>query len=243
MPYQAPAGAPPLDAPVPIWRLPGAPGTRVEDRSLAPGPMADFPTELPEQLDRTAHGQAVTSRALRRLRTRGWMHLDDLHWPGRPRAVIDHVAVGPGGIIVVITVHWVGTVDVHAGQIYRNGRPSAAQRTCEAAADAVRSVLPVNLHRSVVPALSIVTDQPIDALAGNVLVCATAQLESVLERRPRALTDKQVARTAALLWGTLSVGAGRKPRPSGSSRRANQVPGWWRAHLGSRAERNCQAPT
>lgn len=234
MPSQAPVGALSLDTPQRIWRLPGAPGTRVEDRSPATRSMADRATELHEQLDRTAHGQAVTSRALGRLRRQGWLHFDDLHWPGRPLALIDHVAVGSGGVIVVTTVHWVGTVDVNAGQVRRNGRPSAAQWTCYAAAEAVRGVLPVDIHRFVAPALSIVSERPIDALAGDVLTCSTCQLESVLTRRPVVLTDKQVTRTAALLWGTLSVGAGRRPRPPGSPRRANQVPGWWRTRLGRR---------
>lgn len=226
--------APSLGLPFSVRRVSGVPSAaaQVEDGGIALRPMPDVPPELNEQFDRTAHGQAVTSRALARLRKQGWMHFDDLHWPGRSRAVIDHVAVGPGGIVVVTTVHWIGTVDVHAGQIRRNGRPSAAQWTCEAAAEAIRSVLPIDVHRFVVPALSIITDQPIDSVAGNVVTCSATQLESVLTRRPDVLSNRQVARTAALLWGTLSVGAGRKPRPSGSSRRADQQLGWWRSRLG-----------
>jgi hypothetical protein len=136
--------------------------------------------------------------------------LDDLRWPGRARAVIDHVAVGPGGIIVVTTVHWIGTVDVRAGQIRHNGRLSAAQRGCEEAAAAIRGVLPPELHRHVIPALSVVTEQPLDALAGNVLTCSAADLEGVLRRRPTVLAEHDVARTVAVLWGTLSVAAGRR---------------------------------
>jgi hypothetical protein len=166
--------------------------------------------DLNEPLERIAHGQAVTSRALRRLRARGWLHLDDLRWPGRARAVIDHVAVGPGGIIVVTTVHWIGTIDVRAGQIRHNGRLSAAQRGCEEAAAAIRGVLPPELHRHAVPALSVVTDQPLDALAGNVLTCSAADLEGVLGRRPTVLADHDVARATAVLLATLSLGAGRR---------------------------------
>ena len=176
--------------------------------------------ELNEQVDRTAHGQAVTSRALNRLRSRGWLHLDDLHWPGRPRAVIDHVAVGPGGIIVVTTVHWIGRVEVRAGRIHHNGRPSAVQRACEGAATAVRSVLPVDIRSHVVPALSVVTEQPLDSLAGEVLACSANELEAVLARRPAVLSERDVGRTAALLWGTLSVGAGRRPRPPAPAKRS-----------------------
>lgn len=163
------------------------------------------------------------------------MHLDDLHWPGRAPAVIDHVAVGPGGIIVITTVHWIGAVAVVAGRIQRNGRPSAAQDGCEAAAAAVRGVLPADLHQYVVPALAIVTDEPIDVLAGGVLTCSTTRLEAVLDRRPVVLDDRQVARTAAVLWAMLSAGAGAgasagRQAVTATSRRTGLVD-WWRRLL------------
>lgn len=208
---------------------------QVENRRRGPVPApahapSAVPDDLDEQLDCTAHGQAVTSRALARLRDRGWMHLDDLHWPGRAPAVIDHVAVGPGGIIVITTVHWVGTVDVGAGRILRNGRPSAAQDGCEAAAAAVRGVLPADLHRHVIPALAMVTDESVDAVAGGVLTCSTARLETVLDRFPVVLDDRQVAHTAAVLWAMLSVGAGRRAQPSATVGRTRQG-NWWRRLL------------
>jgi len=188
--------------------------------------------ELTDQVDRTAHGQAVTSRALNRLRSRGWLHLDDLHWPGRPRAVIDHVTVGPGGIVVVTTVHWIGRTEVRAGRIHHNGRPSAAQRACEDAAAAVLSVLPPDLHPHVVPALSVVSEQPLDSLAGTVVACSADELEAVLTRRPAVLDERDVGRTAALLWGTLSVGAGRRGRLPASAKRPNVLTRWVRRGFG-----------
>ena len=188
--------------------------------------------ELNDEFDRTAHGQAVTSRALNRLRGLGWLHLDDLHWPGRPRAIIDHVAVGPGGIIVVTTVHWIGRVEVRAGRIHHNGRPSAAQRACEDAAAAVKSVLPADLHAHVVPALSVVTEQPLDSLAGDVVTCSAHELEAVLARRPTVLDERDVGRTAALLWGTLSVGAGRRAHPPAPVTRTRALTRWIRRAFG-----------
>lgn len=184
--------------------------------------------DLPEQLDRSAHGQAVTSRALARLERQGWLHLDDLHWPGRARAVIDHVAVGPGGIIVLFTVNWIGNVELCEGKIHHNGRPSASQVSCETAAEAIRDLLPADLHDSVVPALSVVTEQPLDGLAGTVLATSAANLESVLGRRSTVLDEHQVAQTAALLWATLSVGAGHSPRQPRTPRKSNRLTGWWR---------------
>lgn len=183
--------------------------------------------DMQEQLDRTAHGQAVTSRALAQLQEQGWLHLDDLHWPGRARAVIDHVAVGPGGIIVLLTVNWIGNVEVSAGKVHHNGRPSAAQATCESAAQAIRGVLPTELHNHVMPALSVVTQQPLDGRAGHVLTTSATNLAAVLIRQPTVLDEHEVAQTAAVLWATLSVGGGQHPRPM-TRRRSNRLVGWWR---------------
>jgi len=180
-----------------------------------------------EQLERTAHGQAVTSRALAQLQEQGWLHLDDLHWPGRARAVIDHVAVGPGGIIVLLTVNWIGNVEIRAGRVHHNGRPSATPATCERAAQAIRGVLPAELHNHVVPALSVVTEHLLDGRAGNVLATSATNLAAALIRQPTVLDEHQVARTAAVLWATLSVGGGQHPGPM-TRRRSNWLVGWWR---------------
>lgn len=188
---------------------------------------ADAPDDLNDQLDRTAHGQAVTSRVLARIHDRGWLHLDDLHWPGRARAVIDHVAVGPGGIIVLTTVNWIGKVDVREGRIHHNGRASASQVGAETAAIAVQGVLPEDLQRHVVPALSVITVQSLDGVAGNVLASSSDNLELVLTRRPTVLDEKQVARAAALLWATLSVGGGGLVGKT-NAQQPGRLVGWWR---------------
>lgn len=160
-----------------------------------------------DQLDRSAHGQAATSRALARLTERGWLHLDDLHWPGRARAVIDHVAIGPGGICVVTTVHWLGPVEVRRGRVHHRGRPQAVQDTAASAAAAVRTSLPLeDLRRHVVPVLSVVNNEPLDAVANGVVVSSAETLDAVLARRPAVLNTAEVARTGAFVWGTLGVG-------------------------------------
>jgi len=202
-------------------------------RRSSAGNDVDAGVDPIEGLDLSAHGQAVTRRALAALCDRGWMHLGDLHWPGRPRAVIDHVAVGPGGIIVLTTVHWIGVVELRAGKIWHNSRPSAAQHTCEVAAAAIRSVLPHNLHDHVVPALSVVTRQSLDAVAGSVVTTSATNLETVLNRRAKVLDDDQVARTAAVLWATLSAGAGGRHQSTRASAGGGitQIVTWWRSLL------------
>jgi Nuclease-related domain len=49
---------------------------------------------------RGAAGERHTARLLRRLEQRGWVVLHDLAVPGS-RANIDHLAIGPGGVVVI----------------------------------------------------------------------------------------------------------------------------------------------
>jgi hypothetical protein len=59
--------------------------------------------------------------ALDGLRGHGYDVLHDVRWPGRRRANIDHVAIGPAGILVVDTKNWTGKVSVHHGILRQNG--------------------------------------------------------------------------------------------------------------------------
>ena len=58
---------------------------------------------------------------LERLRASGYDVLHDVHWPGRRRANIDHVAIGPAGIVVVDAKNWSGVVSAHHGRLRQNG--------------------------------------------------------------------------------------------------------------------------
>lgn len=54
----------------------------------------------------------------------GWVVLHDLHWPGRPLANLDHVVVGPGGVVVVDAKNWAAAVVVRPdGVLSVGGRP------------------------------------------------------------------------------------------------------------------------
>ena len=46
----------------------------------------------------------------------------DVRWPGRPRANIDHIAVGPGGVFVIDSKNWAGSIAVRDGVLLQNGR-------------------------------------------------------------------------------------------------------------------------
>ena len=49
--------------------------------------------------DKGAVGERTTASVLDAMACEGWFHLDDVRWPGRPKANIDHVVVGPGGVV------------------------------------------------------------------------------------------------------------------------------------------------
>ncbi|MHA7239595.1 nuclease-related domain-containing protein [Arthrobacter sp. TMS1-12-1] len=68
-----------------------------------------------------AEGEARVGEQLRRLEPHGWRVLHDVHWPGRPRANIDHIAIGPGGILIIDAKNWSGDVRLRNGELCQNG--------------------------------------------------------------------------------------------------------------------------
>ena len=81
---------------------------------------------------------------------RGWFLLHDVHWPGRPLARLDHVLVGPGGVIVVGAKSWTGHVEVTEGVLRHNGyaqHPAVEVALGQAAA--VAALLPPSRRRFV----------------------------------------------------------------------------------------------
>ncbi|MHA7283688.1 nuclease-related domain-containing protein [Arthrobacter sp. TMS2-4] len=68
-----------------------------------------------------AEGEARVGEQLRWLEPHGWKVLHDVHWPGRPRANIDHIAIGPGGILIIDAKNWSGDVRLRNGELCQNG--------------------------------------------------------------------------------------------------------------------------
>lgn len=81
---------------------------------------------------------------------RGWFLLHDVHWPGRPLARLDHVLVGPGGVMVIGAKSWTGYVEVTEGVLRHNGyaqHPAVEVALGQAAA--VAALLPPSRRRFV----------------------------------------------------------------------------------------------
>ena len=110
--------------------------------------------------DTGAVGERIVADRLSRLIPHGWYLLHDVHWPGRPKANLDHVLVGPGGVVVVDAKNWTGEVRVSAGVLWQ-GRFARTQSVEGALAQcaAVASVL-APPHRRFVRPLICLAGQP-----------------------------------------------------------------------------------
>jgi hypothetical protein len=92
---------------------------------------AERVTRLRRELDRAernahtwsvgAAGEAMVAEKMKELEPLGWLALHDVHWPGRPKANLDHILVGPGGILIVDAKHWSGEVRLWEGNLKQNG--------------------------------------------------------------------------------------------------------------------------
>jgi hypothetical protein len=70
---------------------------------------------------RGAAGERRTARLLRRLEERGWVVLHDLAVPGSP-ANIDHLAIGPGGVVAVDSKQYRGRLWLDPSGLLWHGR-------------------------------------------------------------------------------------------------------------------------
>lgn len=104
--------------------------------------------------------ERLVADRLARLIPHGWLLLNDVRWPGRPNANLDHVLVGPGGVVVVDAKNWTGEVSVASGVLWQ-GRFARTQSVDGALAQcaAVASVL-APPHRRFVRSLICLAGQP-----------------------------------------------------------------------------------
>lgn len=68
-----------------------------------------------------AAGELLVADRLDLLAGDGWLALHDLHWPGRPKANLDHLIVGPGGVLIIDAKNWSGEVQLRRGELTQNG--------------------------------------------------------------------------------------------------------------------------
>ena len=140
-----------------------------------------------------ADGEERTADALAVLEPDGWRILHDLHWPGRPFANIDHIAIGPGGVFVIDSKNWSGRVTVRDGDLRQNGYRRS--EVCEAVASATAAVAAFlePQHRSSVTAMVALVDQPTpEDQPAKVEIRGLGDLAAHLRGRAPRLTTQEV---------------------------------------------------
>lgn len=152
-----------------------------------------------------AEGERMVAETLRMLGRYGWTALHDVHWPGRPKANIDHIAIGPAGVMVVDAKNWTGEVAVRDGELRQNGYRRTDQVAAAAeAAGAVAALLRPE-HRSAVAAVLCLAshDREPEQLGPGTLVVGRHQLATALVAMPQRLAVSEVAAIEAHLRAAL----------------------------------------
>lgn len=164
-----------------------------------------------------AEGERKVAAALEPLARFGWVALHDVHWPGRPHANIDHIAVGPGGVIIIDAKNWTGSVTVANGVMRQNGY--SRMREVEGAAQATAAVtaLLAPQHRAATRAVICLAgqDQRPVTVGPGVTVVGRLQIAAWLATLPPRLSPYDVADLGRHLHRELAA-----PQPRVTSRRS-----------------------
>jgi hypothetical protein len=146
---------------------------------------------------------AGTRRALEH--ADGWTTLTDLHRPGSASATIDLVAVGPGGIVVVETLHWDGDITVAGGTLRHRGYGRTPDVAAVAATAGALTALLAPTHRRTVQAVLCLAARDHDpvAVCGGGTVVGEAQLAAHLAALPERLPSEDVALVVEYLTAEL----------------------------------------
>jgi hypothetical protein len=121
--------------------------------------------------------------------------------------------IGPGGVFVIDSKHWNGTVTVVDEVLRQNGR--SREKTVAGVADAALAVTSVIGQVPAVPVLCFVRDEPIAGWARDVMVCSTANVNEMLTSRPPVLHAATIARLLPVLTRGLfpATAAAASPAP------------------------------
>jgi hypothetical protein len=156
--------------------------------------------------DERVAGEGIVAERLSQLIPHGWLLLHDVHWPGRPKAVLDYVLVGPGGVVVVDAKNWTGEVRVCSGVLWQ-GRYARTQSVEGALAQcaAVASVL-APPHRRLVRPLICMAGQPdlFGVTSSDVAVAGADRIVAAVSALPAVLDQQAVAGVYAHLGQQLA---------------------------------------
>jgi len=174
-----------------------------------------------------AEGERAVAETLGHLGRYGWTVLHDLHWPGRRHANLDHVAVGPGGVVVVDAKNWSGDVRVVSGVLRQNGYAQTAKVAGAADAAAAVTALLDPEHRTAVRGLVCLAAQDTEPVLaeGGATVVGRWRLPEHLLGLPVRLSPYEVADVARFLDQRLGARAPEGRVRSASKPRGRPGPG------------------
>ncbi len=187
-------------------------GHKVEQPAVAPAPpdpvVAAVASDVAQverqrlawaQVADGADGERVTTSALALLGRYGWTTLEERP-PRVPELHDVHVAVGPGGVVVVAERAWTGHVVVEGGVLRHDGfRCERDLEQLAAAVDALTSLLPVDQRAPVLGVIHVTPRDLPPAMCGGALVVGRLHLASTLVNLPQRLTPMEVADIARWL--------------------------------------------
>ncbi|QIX27947.1 NERD domain-containing protein [Nocardioides sp. JQ2195] len=150
-----------------------------------------------ELWERGASGEEATASALETLRADGWQVWHDVAWPGRPRANIDHVVIGTGGVFVIDSKHWSGTIAMDGDVLRQNGR--SRESAVHGAAEGALAITRLLGDLPATGVLCFVREERVSGWARDVMICSTATLVEMLRSRPPVLHPMAVQRFASQL--------------------------------------------
>ncbi len=176
-------------------------GERAAEQSRLAGERAAKLRRQAEQAERSARswaagaaGEVRVAAELRELEARGWRLLNDAHWPGRPKANLDHVLVGPGGILVVDAKNWTGRVELRNGRLMQNGYSRLRETTGVLEQGAAVAAVLEPRHRRLVQGWICLVNQPElrAESADGVRVVGLASLQSAVSVLPPVLEQAEI---------------------------------------------------
>jgi hypothetical protein len=198
------------------------------DLSTAPASNTDQPDDHDAAADVTDAGDSratapagppdTASSVLQRLEQTGWRSLHGRTAPGKK--VIDHIAIGPGGIFVIDShvLDATGTDGILASV------PEAAISAANQLADAIRQIVPPLTRQYVVPVLAYVASAPMSIARGPVQVCTTSMLQRVIESRTAALSSREAEEVVAVLTAAFDGhGPVAPPAPETAARESHRL--------------------
>jgi hypothetical protein len=150
-------------------------------------------------------GRRLVADALVALAPDGWTFLDAVHWPGRPGVVIDHVGVGPGGVVVMFSRQWTGAVEVRGGVLRQNGIPRLRETAAvSAAAGAISALLDPRYRTTVSAFVCAVQHDVVPAtVSPGVNVVGVREVDDAVGALTPRLSPLQVAEVLEQLRGAL----------------------------------------